>query len=232
MSGLINRFEGEGGIPGFPMERQHRLSPEEESAWEEKERKAREEIQKRFITIVVDMKRDCDIINDIVNSAESKVVGANHERVDLSEDDLSDLTVNIKDMNFLLGKARPMLDSYIRFSTTTPDFKPINNLMYQLNTFLRDTQKKRFYQIHKQKYDKRYFKKIPLLSIVDKISFLVERILGTMSVGGDYIVDVGKSRRDKYGARGEMGPGTGMDRFGGSYWKLNGKVMEEKELVR
>ena len=196
-------------------EREERLDPEEQSDWEKKEQEKREEIRTKFTVIIEELHGSVSDIIDIVESGEIKTI-AFAKRVILSEEDIKGITKNIGNINFLLGKSRPMLDSYIKFTNTTPDFKSINDIIFQLSRFMTDTQRKPFYQIHEEKYGKRYFKKVPILKLANDVSILSERILGTLEVAGDYIVDVGKlssnnTRRQDY----DVG-GYGSDRY--SYW--------------
>ncbi|MCK5018827.1 MAG: hypothetical protein KAS32_17325 [Candidatus Peribacteraceae bacterium] len=173
--------------------------------YDKKEDEKREIIRGRFTTIVTDLSNSCEEMQTAINNKEKEEV-ARAIRINFSENELLSFKENIKALNLNLGKARPMLDSYITFRNTTPKFDYVNNLIYKLNKFMIDTQKRRFYELRLVHDDKRYFKYMMLSSIVEELSMLIERIKGTMETGGQFIVDFPKVQSTN-----QHGPGTYND---------------------
>ena len=159
--------------------------------YDEKENEKRLLIQKRFTYIINIFDETCKNMLELINNREKEDL-ARAIRISFSENELYLFKENLKVMNRTLGKARPMLDSYIIFSNSTPKFDYVNNLVYKLNSFIIETEKRRFYEIHLMKYNKRYFKYVNMNSIVEELAILIERIKGTLETGGELIVDYPK----------------------------------------
>lgn len=244
----------EGMVPN-PLYQRRSQSPEQQNAWDKIEEKKREEIRTRFTRLIEMLKESRDSILDIVRDAPVEFAGRDN-RKNLTEEQLNRIFFDINNLNYCLGQARPMLDAYIRFQHSTPDFGPVNNLLYALNQFLVDTQKRQFYILWSQPgvdfkgkphEPKHYFRAVPLRNVVNKLSFLIERILGALETGGNYIVDIPKrqtqSRYDgvqsRFGSYGgsSYGGGGGYDninggydnRFGNKFWDRRNPNFEDMQ---
>lgn len=177
--------------------------------WQKKEIEKRNKfLRQKFINVIDSLVDSKDRIKEIVGEKKSVFKGRKL-RIDIPREELDEMSGHIESMNFQLGKASTMLDSYIRFRNSTPDLRPINNLIYELNEFVVNSQRSVFFQQHMIQNNKRYFEKLDLQDKVMQISFLIERILGVMETGGDFTVDVIYMESEKREER-----ERGADRFG------------------
>lgn len=192
-----------GGIPP---------SEEEERIWEKKEDERRAEIKGRYDKVIDELKTSKDRILDIVNNSKIVFKGRDN-RIDITQNEVTEIFDCMRTLNSALGKTRSLSDAYIHFARSTPDLADINNILYYFNKFLLDSQQRPFFILW-AKDGKYYFRASKIKNYGNVISFLTERIIGSLEVASNYIVDIPKvhPQQQKYDGIGNQQIG-GMNRF-------------------
>lgn len=104
----------------------------------------------------------------------------------LNAEDEHDLDVEIDQVNRNIWNARAKLDSYIKFTNSTPRFDLTLNLISQLYDGLKMHRKKRFYRIHVVQGNY-YYPYFELTEALRKLKGVFSGHEGVLGVGADYI---------------------------------------------
>lgn len=94
----------------------------------------------------------------------------------------------LNQVNELLGMSNGMVDAYVFFENSTPDFKKHYNIIYDLHEAIKKHRRSWFYMYWRQQNQHLY----PTLIIeeyIRELNMLLSRLKGHLKVGGDYIVD-------------------------------------------
>ena len=192
-----------GGIP---------LSDEEERIWDKKEDERRAVIKGRYDKVIGELKDSTKKILDIVNNSKTEFKGRDNRR-DITQEEVTEIFDSMRTLNSALGKTRSLSDAYIHFTRSTPELADINNILYYFNKFLLDSQQRPFFILWEKewKYD---FRASKIRNYGNVISFLIERIIGSLEVASNYVVDIPKvhPKQQKYDGIGNQQIG-GMNRF-------------------
>lgn len=201
------------------------LSQDEEKLWDKKEDERRSQIRDRYGEVITELKKSTDIILGIVNNANVVFKGRDN-RIDITYEEVEQLFDSMRDLNASLGKARSLFDAYVHFVRSTPDLAPINNILFNFNRFLVDSQQRPFFilwsnnknEITKEDEPKYYFRSVKIKNYANKLSFLIERILGALEIAGNYIVDIPKTHpqmQQRYDGSGgsQLGGMGNLNRF-------------------
>ena len=189
------------------------LSAEEERIWDKKEDESRAKIKERYDGVIEELQDSKDKILSIVNNAPIVFKGRDN-RIDVTREEVEDVFDSIRKLNSSLGKTKSLFDAYVHFARSTPDLKNINNIIYNFNKFLMDSQKRPFAILWSQE-DKFYFRAVRTKEYANSLSFLIERIIGALSVAGNYVTDIPKvhhNTQQRYDGMGSPQLG-GMNRF-------------------
>lgn len=100
-------------------------------------------------------------------------------------------------VNLHIGMASSVLDSYITFTKSQPDFTKFFNLFYQLQKFT-DNHRSSIFYISNAKNNSYLYPYTVINRALHKMSFLLSRLCGTLMVAGDYIMDQPQSSPSQY----------------------------------
>ncbi len=103
----------------------------------------------------------------------------------------------LDNVNLHIGMASSVLDSYITFTKSQPDFTKFFNLFYQLHKFITNHRKTIFY-ITNTRDGKIMYPFTTINNTLHSIDFLLSRLCGTLMVAGDYIQDQPPSAPSPY----------------------------------
>lgn len=195
---------------------------EEERIWEKKEDESRAKIKERYDNVIEELQNSKDKILSIVNEAEIVFRGRDN-RIDISQEEVEDIFGSMRSLNCALGETKSLFDAYVHFARSTPDLKNINGIIYNFNRFLVDSQQRPFFVLWSQE-GKYYFRAIKIKNYANSLSFLIERIIGALSVAGNYVTDIPKihhNTQQRYDGMGNpqlhgssrFSPGIGTSRF-------------------
>lgn len=204
---------GMGGLPGMGDP----LSDDEERQWDKKEDERRALIKKRYDDVILELREALDSLMEIADIKKMEFIGR-ESRLDVSLEDVEGIFSSMRSLNLSLGKTRSLFDAYIHFDRSTPDLKNINNILYNFNRFMIETQQRRFFILWAQE-GKYYLKSVKTKGYINNISFLVERIIGALEVAANYVVDIPKvnpSTQQRYDGLGNPQSG-GLNRFDGRF---------------
>ena len=193
------------GVGNLPTE-------EEERIWNKKEDERRALIKGRYDKVIEELQIPKQRILEIVNNADVVFKGRDH-RIDVTQKEVTEIFDCMRNLNTALGKTRSMFDAYLHFARSTPDLAAINTILYNFNRFLLDSQQRPFFILW-VKEDKYYFKAVKIRNYGNKISFLIERIIGSLEVASNYVVDIPKvhPQQQKYDGVGSPQI-SGINRF-------------------
>lgn len=166
------------------------LSAEEERIWDKKEDESRAKVKERYDEVIKELKDSKDKILSIVNSAPIVFKGRDN-RIDITLEEVEEIFNSIRNLNASLGKTKSLFDAYVHFARSTPDLKNINNIIYNFNKFLMDSQERPFAILWSQE-GKYFFRAVKTKKYANSLSFLIERIVGALSVAGNYVTDIPK----------------------------------------
>lgn len=190
-------------------------SEEEERIWEKKEDERRTLIKKRYDKVIKELQDSKDRILEIVNTADMVFKGRDH-RIDITREEVSEIFDSMRILNSALGKTRSLSDAYIHFARSTPDLAAINTILYHFNKFLLDSQQRPFFILW-VKENKYYFRAVKIRNYANVISFLTERIIGSLEVASNYVIDIPKvhPQQQKFDGIGNFGNSQmgGLNRF-------------------
>lgn len=195
--------------------------------YDEKELQKRKEIVERFKTIGLD--KDIETLTQLSENAMYKEV-AFKPRVGFYNSEFNKLQQCVRDINTHVAMAQSILDAYIRFPQSTPDFDNIKNVLYNFHKFIWEESSKSFHieRVNREGIhylpNKTYRGKDrtgmptivhPFTMHVNNITYLLSRLIGVLDVGGWYLIDVEGEKRntgeeERYGGR-----YGGYDRYGG-----------------
>lgn len=205
------------------------LSQDEERLWDKKEDERRAQIKNRYTEVIDEIAESKDTILEIVNKANIVFKGRDN-RIDITYEQVEDIFDCMRALNASLGKARSLFDAYVHFSRSTPDLTPVNNILFNFNRFLVESQQRPFFILWSNNKDysddkdnpkddpKYYFRAVKIKNYANKLSFLLERILGALEIAGNYIVDIPKTHpqmQQRYDGSGgsQLGGMGGLNRF-------------------
>lgn len=189
------------------------LSEEEMRIWDKKEDERRALIKERYDDVIKELQDSKDRILEIVNEAKVVFKGRDH-RIDITQGEVSEIFDLMGQLNAALGKTRSLTDAYIHFARSTPDLTAINTILYYFNKFLLDSQQRPFFILWVEE-GKYYFRAVKIKDYANKISFLTERIIGSLYVASNYILDIPKvhPQQQKYDGFGSPQITGGINRF-------------------
>jgi len=213
------------------------LSDEEERLWDKKEDESRAKIKERYDSVIKELKESKDNILTIVNGADIVFRGRDN-RIDISQEEVEEVFDSMRQLNSSLGKTKSLFDAYVHFARSTPDLKNVNGILYNFNRFLVDSQQRPFFILWSQE-GKYFFRAVKIKNYANTLSFLIERIIGALTIAGNYVTDIPKvhhntqQRYDGYGSPQLSGinrfnPGLASSRFqqGGSGAYNNGTYLK------
>ena len=163
---------------------------EEERIWDKKEDESRAKIKERYDTVINELKGSKDTILSIVNEADIVFKGRDN-RIDITSEEVEDIFGSIRNLNCALGKTKSLFDAYVHFARSTPDLKNVNGIIYNFNRFLVESQQRPFFVLWSQE-GKFYFRAIKIKNYANSLSFLIERIIGALTIAGNYVTDIPK----------------------------------------
>jgi len=204
---------GMGGYPGGGDP----LTDDEEKLWDKKEDERRALIKKRYEDVILELREPLDSLLKVSNEAKIKFIGR-ESRLDVSLEEVESIFKAMRNLNLSLGKTRSLFDAYIHFDRSTPDLKNINNILYNFNRFMIETQQRRFFILWAQE-GKYYLKSVKTKGYINNVSFLIERIIGALEVASNYVVDIPKINpnvQQRYDGLGNPQSG-GFNRFGSGF---------------
>ncbi len=105
----------------------------------------------------------------------------------LNEEEEQDFFQNLTSLNETLGAANSTLDSYIKFTKSSPDFEKFLNMFYIFVENYTNYRASFFFQFHAEKghYLYPYFE---VDNVLVKLQFLFARLCGTLSIGARWTV--------------------------------------------
>jgi hypothetical protein len=218
---------GEGAIGGQEQE-------QEMGEYDEKELEKRKEIVARFQGIGLD--EDIKNITDLTENA-MYIEVAFKPRVGFHNAEFSKLQECVRSINTHVAMAQSILDAYIRFPQSTPDFDNIKNVLYGFHKFIWEESSKSFHIERVNRDGIHYLPNktfrgrnragewvivYPYTMHVNNITYLLSRLIGVLDVGGWYLIDVegekrGAEEQGRYG-----GYGGGYGGYGGGYGGFDG----------
>jgi hypothetical protein len=181
---------------------------------DELELKKRQEIVSRFNNASFDS--DVRFLIDTCNNAEYGEFAFKH-RIGLNNDDFHNFFQTLMDINEHLAMCQSILDSYITFSNSTPNFQNLQNAIFHFYDFIAKQSSRTFYFVMLEKYGIHYFEAGTFKKHVYGLSFLLSRLKGTLAVASWYIIDIeSQTRQSNSGGFDRFGGSGGFDRFGGN----------------
>lgn len=161
----------------------------------DEESKIREDISSDFKAIITRIKVPFNEIlilrkNKIKpDSLESKKLGIeiHNTYFKLDEEEEQTFLRNLTELNETLGAANSTLDSYIRFTKSSPDFEKFLNMFYIFIENYTNYRSSFFFQSHAEKgnYLYPYYE---VDNVLTKLQFLFARLCGTLSIGARWII--------------------------------------------
>jgi len=140
-----------------------------------------------------------------------------HTYVSMSEDEEEEFITEINRLNENIGAARSILDSYITFTRSQPDFEKFLNIIFQVHEFMENyTEKSIFYLFNLRSSNKRLYP-LKLNKALHKLSLLFARLCGTLSIAGDYIIDLPPASHPSQMPDGVNGSPYWRGDYGGGY---------------
>lgn len=190
---------------------------EEERIWDKKEDESRAKIKERYDTVIKELQISKNKVLSIVNDAEIVFKGRDN-RIDITEEEVEEIFESMRGLNNALGKTKSLFDAYVHFARSTPDLKNVNGIIYNFNKFLVDSQQRPFFVLWSQE-GKYYFRAIKIKNYANSLSFLIERIIGALTIAGNYVTDIPKvhhNAQQRYDGMSnpQLNPGN---RFGSGY---------------
>ncbi len=150
----------------------------------DEEEKKLEEIANHLFTIIGEIKDPFTIIQGLIKNK----VTINHKTYfELNEEEDVEFFQNITKLNESLGKASSILDSYIRFTKSSPDFDKFLNIIYNFVVNYNAHRGTIFFQANAEMglYLYPYFE---VDAVMKKMNLLYHRLCGTLRIGGQYII--------------------------------------------
>lgn len=161
----------------------------------DEESKIREDISNDFKALITRIKYPFNEIltlrkNKIKpDSVESKKLGIeiHNTYFKLNEEEEQDFFRNLTELNETLGAANSTLDSYIKFTKSSPDFEKFLNMFYIFVENYANYRSSFFFQFHAEKgnYLYPYFE---VDNVFIKLQFLFARLCGTLSIGARWMI--------------------------------------------
>lgn len=161
----------------------------------DEETKKREEIANDFNVLISRIKVPFQSIltlrkNKIKpESKEAKELGIYVDNVyfRLDEEEEQEFFQHLTDLNETLGAANSTLDSYIKFTKSSPDFEKFLNMFFIFVENYTNYRASGFFQVHAEKgnYLYPYFE---VDNVLVKLQFLFARLCGTLSIGARWTV--------------------------------------------
>lgn len=155
----------------------------------EDQERINEEIAQKFYGLSSSIKVCFDNTFSLIGKKQETRKGITGKKVyfvlNREEDDI--FNQELTTVNENLGTARTILDSYITFSKSVPDFEKFFNKFYYIyKTFITNHRRTLFFRhnVEKEKYMYLYYE---IHDGLQELGFLFARLCGTLNIGGDYI---------------------------------------------
>lgn len=189
----------------------------------------RKEIAGKFYSLTSSIKLSFEKFKELLGKTE---VIKFQTYISLTVEEEQELLAELDRLNENIGKARTILDSYITFTRSSPDFEKFLNIIFQVHEYMETyAEQSIFYQFNKRQYGKCLYSNEKLVKAQHKLSFLFNRLCGTLTVAGDYIIDLAYLQPAQHSQPGMEGAGGyyrpdyyGGGGYGGGYggdWRNN-----------
>lgn len=152
---------------------------------------------------------DVKILLDIVKNAEYRELAFKY-RIGLTEDQFLAFFNTLTEINEHLAMCQSILDAYVKFSNSTPNFKNLLNELYHFYSFISEQASRTFYFVTLEDEGMHFFEAGKFKKHVYGLAFLLARLKGTLTIATWYLIDIAFQNRQPSYNDGMMG-----NRFGG-----------------
>lgn len=156
----------------------------------------REAISQKFYTLSSAIKISLETLIGITDTSEKHYINIQPYFI-VTEKTEKAFMHEMDNVNFQIGMASSVLDSYITFTKSQPDFSKFFNLFYQLQKFT-DNHRSSVFYITNARNNNFMYPYTVINRALRKMSFLLSRLCGTLMVAGDYIQDQPPSAPSPY----------------------------------
>lgn len=156
----------------------------------------REVISQKFYTLSSAIKISLETLIDITDTSKKHYINIQPYFI-VTEKSERAFMHEMDNVNFQIGMASSVLDSYITFTKSQPDFTKFFNLFYQLQKFT-DNHRSSIFYITNARNNNYMYPYTVINRALRKMSFLLSRLCGTLMVAGDYIQDQPPSAPSPY----------------------------------
>ncbi len=178
--------------PQQELQQEHLLQPDQPKTDQDK----REEISQKFYTLSSAIKLSLENLIHITSSSKKHHINIQPYFI-LNERTEEAFMHEMDNVNLHIGMASSVLDSYITFTKSQPDFTKFFNLFYQLQKFT-DNHRSSIFYISNARNGSYLYPYTVINRALRKMSFLLSRLCGTLMVAGDYIMDQPPSAPSQY----------------------------------
>jgi len=152
----------------------------------DEEQKLRQGITDKFNSLSTEIDMSTSQIFNLLRVKFEKK-GQIYARLTESQDE--ELFQELTKINVELGKASAMLDSYIRLTNSTPDFKNFFNKIYNIMVYIRNHRNTVFFKVNVRDNEQYLYPQLTLVTLLRELALLFGRLRGVLIIGGEFIKD-------------------------------------------